>query len=462
MVGIRVGDKQMMKRTKLLLGLSGAYAILAFVLFLSHTYNDIVITTRHGINFWNILLNGRILDFYSLNVAVSGNPNFPVEQGCAYNIVVYLVFAVWNFPLFLAEHYLDVDVMNHFLCLVYSKLLLIVAVIATVWVLKKILFLLGVRTNKLWGYIYIYLTSTVMLSVTLITSQYDVIALFFILLGVKAYLERNNPAFILWFGVALCFKYFALVVFLPLLVLRWKTIKDWVRYLFFLILPVLFTTLPFRKVSLFNEASLEFSLFNMLLRDNAFNINLFVMVYVFLIVWCYLQDSCQDDEQMRHISVWSCFVAFSAFFGLLNAYPYWSILLMPFVTMVMVYVQHRMYLCLLLETFAMSIHVLENMIDYNWCYFGNTMKSMMMSLFLDLVPDCSGPILATISALENENTLAILNTVFVASLIALAWLSFFGKNPKDIAPEENYSDILIVRFGISAVVCLMPLLSLFA
>ena len=70
----------MLKSKKLWWALCIGTGLLAAVLLVSHTYNDIVITTRHGINFWNILLDGKLLDFYKVNVLPSGNQFYNAAQ----------------------------------------------------------------------------------------------------------------------------------------------------------------------------------------------------------------------------------------------------------------------------------------------------------------------------------------------------------------------------------------------
>ena len=112
---------------------------LFLVLLVSHAYNDIIVTTRHGINFWDILLNGDFLAFYDRNVTASGNTVYSDVQGCAYNILVYIVFAIWNLPLYLMERFASVDVMNSIPCLAYAKLLPVAAVAITAVIVKKIL-----------------------------------------------------------------------------------------------------------------------------------------------------------------------------------------------------------------------------------------------------------------------------------------------------------------------------------
>ena len=58
----------MIKKEKTFFSVLWTITIVLMVLLLfSHTYNDIVITTRHGINFWSILKNGDFFQFYQVN-----------------------------------------------------------------------------------------------------------------------------------------------------------------------------------------------------------------------------------------------------------------------------------------------------------------------------------------------------------------------------------------------------------
>lgn len=439
-----------------------ASILLMVILLVSHTYNDILITTRHGINLWHILFDGKILDFYVLNVTPSGNIYYTAEQSCAYNILVYVVFAVWNFPLYLLEVFLKIDVMNNLVCLVYSKLLVVCAMLISARTLRQIMQLLGVEDQKIALFLYLYLTSTAMISIVFVISQYDIISVVFILLGVKSFLEQRDKAFVFWFAIAICFKYFALIVFLPLLVLRYKKIIDWIKNIICVVLPVIVTVLPFSLFSRSHEGNLEKHLLQMLLDDSSFEVNMFVVVFVVLIVWCYLQDIATDIGKRGHAAVWSCFVALLSFLGLLNVHPYWSVLLMPFIVLAMVYSQKHLYLSLLLEMVAMACHVLDNMIDFNWCYFGDTMKSMAASLFFSEVPDPAGRIYFLLASLENEHYIAVLNSVFVAAMAVLAFLSYPGnKTVALVDGEQNCDDILIVRFLVTNVICLLPIAAMF-
>ena len=139
--------------------------LLAVLLLVSHGYNDIIVTTRHGINFWDILLDGDFFAFYELNRCESGNWVYAKAQGCAYNILVYVIFALWNLPLYLLERFAGLDVMNTVPCLIYAKLLPVAAMAVTVVIVKKILETMDVPQEQHNFLLYLYGSSAMVMSV---------------------------------------------------------------------------------------------------------------------------------------------------------------------------------------------------------------------------------------------------------------------------------------------------------
>ena len=175
---------------------------LMVLLLFSHAYNDILITSRHGINFWNILFDGDILHFFELNYAVSGNQHYDVIQGCAYNILLYIIFAIWNIPLALLSAFTSLDVMNNIFCIAYIKHLTVAAMAASIIIMRKILALLEVDQKQHGLLSFLYLTSALMVSVVFVISQYDLVSVVFQLLGVQAFLEKKDKKFVYYFGIA--------------------------------------------------------------------------------------------------------------------------------------------------------------------------------------------------------------------------------------------------------------------
>lgn len=457
--------------------LAGAAALAVFLL-VSHNYNDILATTRHGINLWDILLDGDFFAFYDVNRCRPGNVYYSRIQGCSYNILVYVVFALWNLPLYLLERFADVDVMNSIPCLVYSKLMLVAALGITVAILKKILEALEIPQKKHRLLLYLYATSTVMTTIIFLVGQYDILSVIFQLLGFHAYIKREDKKFVFWFGIAFCLKYFAAVIFLPLLLLRRKKLGQWIRDLVLLIIPFLVTKLPFALHGLFAESAVAAGvggegmavklLGSMLGSSNAnINVNFFMIVYACILVWCYLQKN--EPEESAGNGIWVCLVSYAAFFGLLSAYPYWSVLLTSFVVLAIALVPQHLYLSLLLETAGMAALVFTNMVRHYWVYFEYTLLPMIWRPILENTPfraDYSGSLIYQIIKLayNEERFSPIVNSVFVAAMLALAYLAYSGRNRRQMRrwPEETeYRDMLVLRFVVNAAVCLLPFIAVF-
>lgn len=456
----------MEKEKKLLAVLSAATAVLMLLLLFSHTYNDIVVTTRQGINLWSILKNGDFFRFYQVNILESGNVFYNATQSCAYNFLVYLIFAVWNIPLALLMAFTNVDVMNNVFCLAYAKLLPIGALFVCAWILWKILALLGVSRKGRGILSYVFLSSSLIISVVFITSQYDTLGLIFQLLGLYAYLRGKDKQFVLWFGIAFCFKFFSLVIFLPLLLLRQKRIVPCLGALVGSVVPCAITKLLFAFASgdmsgtLRGESMAVQFVQNMLAYTTNY-VNLFVVVYILILVWCYLHTA----EGCPGNALWACFVSYAACFGLCNAYPYWSVLLAPFAVLVIAVSPEHFYLNILLETFGYAGLVFSNMLRYTWCYFGNTMRSMAIPKIFHGADFENSLIYGCVTGLSsNYLAVSFLHSVFVAAMTAMAIANYPGRNAGTLQSwdgQTGYCDALVFRACVGAVLCLLPVLSMF-
>ena len=454
-------------------------AILLFVLLISHTYNDILATTRHGINFWSILGQGKFLEFYELNYCPPGNNIYTTFQRCSYNILVYFVFAVWNLPLFLLERFAGMDVMNNIFCLIYSKMLVVTAAGITVVILKHILKSLQIPEDRHRLFLYIYGSSSLLISVVFITAQYDILSLVFQLLGVWAFIEKKDRQFVFWFAIGFCFKFFALIIFLPLLLLRHKKIWTWIKNGACVLFPWVITKLPFTLYTMLVSGGAGSSVkgekmaatksVSMLISSNVGEyINILVMMYLFLLVWCYLRKP--DEKTIQIDTVWACFLAYAMFFGLTSTYPYWSILMAPFFTLVIAVSPGYLYLNLIIEAIALAAHVLRCMIRINWCYFGHTLKPMVWPMILEDTAfsgnfNFDGSLIFNIiTFLDHVDVLAVLATIFLAAVCSLAYISYPKNSPADMCRWNNESacnDVLAIRLGLNAGICLLPILALF-
>ena len=467
----------MIKSKKFEWALYIATTLLMLLLLVSHNYNDILVTVRHGIHFWDILLDGDILNFYNLNRVASGNIYYPDVQGCAYNILIYMVFAIWNLPLYLLERFWQVDVMNNIACLTYSKLMLVVAVMVTVWILNKILATLGVpdRARKLL--LYVYASSSLLLSVICITSQYDILSIIFQLLGIHAYIEKKYNRFIFWFGVAFCFKFFSVFIFLPLLLIHRKRVLPILKSSAMMAVPWLVTRLPFWISTFFYSVTISSVSRGEIMAGQRFlktmssgtlgdNINLFLMIYAALVVWCYLREGNFKDSAFEAIFV--SLVTYAAFSGTMNTLAYWPILVAPYVMLAMAICPKYIYLNLILETIGMAGLVVKNMVISPWCYFDDTLKPMIWSRLLEgtsyTIPNEDGLISQLLLFLKQPLVPGSIITFFIAAMSIMAYLVYRKNSLPNLNSwerAERCEDILFIRLGVNAVVCLLPILAIF-
>lgn len=451
------------KRDKLISALWACSAAVMLLLLLSHTYNDNLITARHGIHFWKVLFEGDFLHFFEVSYVASGNNYYSMVQGCVYNILLYIIFALWNIPLALLEAFTNVDVMNNLFCIAYIKLLTVAAMIASAVILQKILVLLKIDQEYHPLILFLYMTSTLMVAIVFVISQYDLISVVFQLIGVQAFLEKKDKKFIFFFGLAFCLKYFSLILFLPLLLLRKKRIFSWIQALAGMLVPLAITSLPF--INSYDRLSTELTgdLLTKLFRYDGSGYSLFVILYCFLLVWCFLQE----EDRLNEKAVWAAFVAYGLFFSLLDGYLYWAIMFTPFMVLMIALMPRYLYLNLLMETLGYAAMVMGHVFLYSHFFFGDTMKSMLMShIVSEEALNYKGSLIFHIVRQLSEKSwiFPACNSVFIAVIAVMAFLGYPGKKSEKentflLGPECR--EMLVFRFLVTSGICMLPVLSLF-
>jgi len=447
--------------------------IISTLLFVSHTYNDIVFTTRNGINLINLLFEGKILSFFSYNAnIVSGNIYFPAIQSAIYNFLLYVVFAIWNFPLWILEKFLHVDVMNNIYCLLWSKTMVLFFLSASAIVLRKICIELKLSEKSIKWSVFYYLSSALVLSSTLIMSQYDVISITIILLGFLMYLRGDMKKFVLYFMVAITLKYFALFVFIPLVLLKEKRIMKILQYVIsgFSLTILINFIFSFDKST---QTSTNF-LLEMLKKFMANSLQLsvgqtswFYLLIILLFVFCYYKVI-STTEELNKFSVYVSFLSFAILFGFTSSYPYWVIFIVPFIILLVLQNPKNMEFNMIIEIVMSTVLIFSHMIVFPHCFSDYTFAPMVLPKLFVKLSDI--PKLLTTESLRNypnlfdfvnQQILPILIAAFIGMLLTLAFVNFpkfelNKKNSKEINPK-----IVLVRLLINGTICLLPILAYF-
>ena len=298
------------------------------ILFFSHIYWDMIVTTRHGINVWESLFSGNLLNYYHDNVAP---PMTGVATTAAiYPFPVYIIFALWNFPLWLLERFAGVDPLASPLTLMYGKAVLIPFLVGSAVMIRKICRKLDISDNNAQWCSFFFVTNCLVIFALNVVGQYDIFAVFFMLVGLYFYLDKKYTHFIALFAVAVCMKLFALIVFIPLLLLIEKRVWDIVlkgiavMSLYFISGALIVAP---ESSSGYKTAIMSF-VFHQRLPLTYLHTPIFVILAVLLWIFCYTRD--KDNPNHKAMAVYAAFLSLAVLFVSSYTYAYWIILMSPF------------------------------------------------------------------------------------------------------------------------------------
>ena len=173
----------------------------------------------------------------------------------------------------------------------------------------------------------------------MIMGQYDTLCLFFMLWALYYYIEGDLNKFSFVIGISMVFKFFSLLVFVPLLLLSEKRILKLIRYGltgFWLYIP---TTLLFwgrtGNAAAFTHAMIE-RLFAVTMPVGMREVPVFVLIYAIIVFACFLYTPSASNR--KYMAVYISMVVFTLLFNYIYWHPQWLILMIPF-TVITTFVQ---------------------------------------------------------------------------------------------------------------------------
>lgn len=288
---------------------------------------------RCGIDVFRSVFAGRFDDFYAF--AKESQLAGLMGHEPTYDIIFYLTVGIWELPIAVIETVLHASFVRNVLVIVYSKTLLLLFVAFSAEMIRKIALELEIsEQNAKWAK-FMFLTSGFIYAYTCIAGQYDIIGIFFSLVGVYYYLKGNMKKFGLLFIVAVQYKFFPLFVFLPLLLLKEKNIGKIILYLTGPVISVLLFRIPFMDDGF---AIMEKNAINADMVDRIFGNRIAIfeteipLSFLFIgavCIWCYLKDV--DMAERKYYAVWVPFLSLGLLFLSFPFFPYWILYLIPWI-----------------------------------------------------------------------------------------------------------------------------------
>lgn len=302
------------------------YVIIALMCFLTFQQGDIMHTAGSSYGF----LQGHILDYYDW-VAYEYN------IWDSYMPSTYILFALWNIPIKLLGLVTEPErYAINFQVLMWYKLLPTLFFLGSGMVVYKIAMQvrMGARKAKLCA--YAFLTAPIAFFSQFMFGQYDSFTVFFLLLGLLCYLRGNRKLFILFMGIAIPFKLWPLLFFVPLLLLREKNIWKIIRDVILVVIPYVVEFVLFYGNDVFKLCVLNFGATTYMsasgIDAGGVIISYMILLWGFICAWAYFTKPENEVVEVQWI-FFLCAMVIVALFGLSQWHPQWLMLAMPFLVL---------------------------------------------------------------------------------------------------------------------------------
>lgn len=339
-------------------------AIIMFGIFCTFCYGDQIITQEHGITFLHMLFRGEILDFYPYCAENT-------QMVATYDLTLYVIFAIWNIPCFLYEHFTQNVAQDLGFWIMYGKSIVFAFYILSVYLLNKLCQDINIVSDNFEGqskkYLLIYYALSPLLTLySLYSGNYDIISVCFILYGIDALIRGKKKGFIISFAVATSMKYFPLLIFIPILLLREKRVLIIIRNILLTLSVSIVERLIFHNNTVTEEypSSFVLSFFTGDGQVNSLgigNMSFYMFLFIILCVYCYLQ-SCDDNLGYYRKIIYVSNVTWIIFFLTVPYYCYWIVYLMPFLTLLIWSTSKNMFINIVLEcAFSVSMIIVSMM-----------------------------------------------------------------------------------------------------
>lgn len=429
--------------------------IFVLLILFSELYFDFFGTFRNSINFWYALFEGHPLSFYSYARSIEGaTPNRVVSCGAAYDFTIYAFFALWNFPAWLYERISGNYAESCFVFLAWGKLMLPVIAMVTARGMKKILEYILESGKDSAAMIYAYSFSGILITAAYFIGQYDIIGVMFAVYGVFYFLKKDYKRFYLYFAAAISCKYLALFLFVCLVLLYEKRILYIIRDVIIGCCLVIVEKLIFSfgrsydsihgavqqaASSAQTDTSGEVVAVGLLSTriQYLFHLKTFMgvdvmSVFMFLIgliwVYCYLQKR-EETYQFYYKIIYIAFCVNTVFVIYTASTPYWAIVMVPWMILMIYCRVDNRKINILLETVGIGSFIIWHFAREPYFFVSKNCEGMLMYYLLGRPYFYKNGLSSAMSLLSEEGALLaspinMLRSVFYACMLIMLIINF--------------------------------------
>lgn len=335
--------------------------ILTFIilagLFFTCVHSDVKLTGNRS-----FLMYRHFTDFYQASYEQSGG------YWANYLPSTFIAYAIWNLPLYLTGHAPEAILTNSFVNLMWYKLLPVIIYFITAQLMYRIGRKLGFGEKKALLCKFAFLVFPMGVFSQFIFSQYDIFTVFFMVLGLYLFLQDKMWQFALAFGMAVTFKYHAVLYFAALLLLKEKKIRNLIKYTVIMAIPIAVEVIPNMGSEAFKRNVFGFGALESVQKTFSVGffsgINLMAAVAAFVLVWAY-QKKLEEQETLVSWALFFCVAVSFALFGFSSWNPQWVLLMVPFLVLNIFINENGNLMLMITNIFMLAMYIFcsQSMVD---------------------------------------------------------------------------------------------------
>lgn len=418
--------------------------------FLTMYYADITITGQYGLTFIDSLFDGRILSFYE-NALSSGI----APEGAVYDIVTYFIFGIWSIPIWILNKLVGISALSVG-SLLWFKLLPTLFLLGAAYILIKISEELGFNQKTSSFISLIFILSLSAFFPVFVAIQYDVISLFFMLLGILGFFRNENKKFLIFFAISMTIKPMTLIVLFLFIVIKNKNIiKILIQMLggcsLMIVCKMIYSAnAAYRQSCSGFLAKNVGNVFESSISGSFGNISIFVACVILIYLIAYFHKESANDKRLLIIYSFILWASFCAFGSMTS---YWTVYMTPFavVTLFIAADKQNVDRLLIVDLIYNILLILLMVMKFSWVYGGDLTYSYLIlkSLCSDAISGIQGTTVAGILRhLGIEGVLPGISAVFTVCMFYIAYIALRKVNSDSELLEVDSSCTNICKYHI--------------
>jgi len=307
--------------------LFGTAFLFAFF-FMSHP--DLWETANHSYVFLESVFSGNFMNFYEFCAA--HNNSYYYINVANYNIVVYIIFGLWELPVFLFNRMFGLALSERFI-IYWAKCVSVGFFVGCGYMVKKLCLALDMSDSNASMAALFFMFNPIAFYSPVVMGQYDTLCLFFTLWALCFYVKGDLAKFSFVLGTGLVCKFFPLLVFVPLLLIQEKRILHIIKYAIISMWLYIPTTLLFMgrtgNAAAFTSAMIQ-RIFSVTTDTGMGAPSVFMLIYAIIVFISFVYVP-KNRKQAGYMAVYLPMVVFCLLFNYIMWHPQWLILMIPFV-----------------------------------------------------------------------------------------------------------------------------------